>query len=119
MAGHDHDEISEITLRPFNLSDIDDFMEWATDEKVSHFCIWDTYNSREQAMGFIKYLAIPHPWLRVICLGEKAIGSISVTPGSGIGEKKGELGYALNSKYWGKGIATRAVKIVVGTIFRE
>ncbi|XP_057489113.1 uncharacterized protein LOC130775046 [Actinidia eriantha] len=119
MAGHDHDEISEITLRPFDLSDIDDFMEWATDEKVSHFCIWDTYTSREQAMGFIKNLAIPHPWLRVICLGEKAIGSISVTPGSGIGEKKGELGYALNSKYWGKGIATRAVKIVVGTIFRE
>ncbi|GFY85052.1 acyl-CoA N-acyltransferases (NAT) superfamily protein [Actinidia rufa] len=75
MDGHDHDEFSEITLRPFDLSDVDDFME--------------------------------------------AIGSISVTPGSGIGEKRGELGYALTSKYWGKGIVTRAVKIVVGTIFRE
>ncbi|GFS36724.1 acyl-CoA N-acyltransferases (NAT) superfamily protein [Actinidia rufa] len=119
MDGHNHDEFSEITLRPFDLSDVDDFMELATDDKVTHFCTWETYTSREQAIDFIKNQAIPHPWLRAICLGKRAIGSILVTPGSGIGEKRGELGYNLASKYWGKGIATRAVKIVVGTIFRE
>ncbi|KAH0748914.1 hypothetical protein KY290_028146 [Solanum tuberosum] len=32
------DEFTEITLRPIELSDVDDFMEWATDEKVSQFC---------------------------------------------------------------------------------
>ncbi|PSS33856.1 Acyl-CoA N-acyltransferase protein [Actinidia chinensis var. chinensis] len=119
MDGHDHDEFSEITLRPFDLSDVDDFMEWATDDKVTQFCTWDSYTSREQAIDYIKNQAIPHPWLRAICLENRAIGSISVTPGSGIGEKRGELGYALASKYWGKGIVTRAVKIVAGTIFRE
>ncbi|KAH7853828.1 hypothetical protein Vadar_007037 [Vaccinium darrowii] len=43
-------EFSEITLRPFNLSDVDDLMEWTTDEKVSRFCLWDTYSSREQGI---------------------------------------------------------------------
>ena len=82
MDGHDHDEFSKITLKPFDLSYADDFMEWATDDKVSRFCTWDTYTSREQAIDYIKNQAIPHPWLRAICLGKRAIGSISVTPGS-------------------------------------
>ncbi|GFS36725.1 similar to PLANT HOMOLOGOUS TO PARAFIBROMIN [Actinidia rufa] len=119
MDGHDRDEFSEITLRLFDLSDVDDIMEWAIDDKVSQFFTWDTYTSKEQAMDFIKNQAIPHRWLRAISFGERAIGSIYVTPGSEIAAKKGELAYALASKYWGKGIATRAVKIVVGTIFRE
>ncbi|XP_058212170.1 uncharacterized protein LOC131324279 [Rhododendron vialii] len=114
-----HHEFSEITLRPLDLSDIDDFMEWATDDKVSQFCTWDTYTSREQAVDFITNIAIPHPWLRAICLKNRAIGSISVAPGSGIGVGRGEIGYALASKYWGKGIVTRAVKMVVSTLFLE
>lgn len=107
------DEFSEITLRPFDLSDVDDLMEWTTDNKVSRFCIWDTYTSREQGIDFIKNFASPHPWVKAICLKNKAIGSISVAPGSGIGAGRAEIGYALASKYWGKGIVTRAVKIVV------
>ena len=115
-----HDEYSEITLRPFDPSDIEDFMVWATDEKVSHFCTLDIYKSKEQGMYFIQNIAIPHPWYRAICLKGKAIGSISVTPNSGIlATNRALLGYALGSKYWGKGIVTRAVKIVVSTIFRE
>ncbi|KAH7842426.1 hypothetical protein Vadar_005213 [Vaccinium darrowii] len=110
------DEFSEITLRPFDLSDVDDLMEWTTDEKVSRFCIWDTYTSREQGVDFIKNFAIPHPWVRAICLKNKAIGSISVAPGSGIGVGRAEIGYALASKYWGKGIVTRAVKMVVSIV---
>ncbi|KAH7842207.1 hypothetical protein Vadar_002667 [Vaccinium darrowii] len=115
----DHDEFSEITLRPFDLSDVDDLMEWTTDDNVARFCSWDTYTSREQGIDFITNRAIHHPWLRAICLKNKAIGSISVMPGSGIGAGRAEIGYALASKYWGKGIVTRAVKIVVSTIFLE
>ncbi|XAR57256.1 Amino-acid N-acetyltransferase [Bertholletia excelsa] len=116
----DRGEFSEITLRPFDLSDADDLMIWATDDEVTKFCTWDTYVCRDQAVDFIANHAIPHPWLRAICLEGRAIGSIAVTPaGPGIGRGRAELGYALASEYWGKGIVTRAVKMVVSTIFRE
>ncbi|CAL5416133.1 unnamed protein product [Camellia sinensis] len=117
--GDDHDEFSEITLRPFDLSDTDDIMVWATDNKVSQFCTWNTYTSREQAIDFIENIAIPHPWLRAICLKNRAIGSVSVMPSSGIGASRGEIGYALASEYWGRGIVTRAVKMVVSSVFSE
>ncbi|XP_059630141.1 uncharacterized protein LOC132273134 [Cornus florida] len=113
------DEFSEITLRPLDLSDIDDVMVWATDDKVSLFCTWDTYTCREQAMDYVNNIAIPHPWLRAICLENRAIGSISVTPKSGNDRCRVELGYAIASNYWGRGIVTRAVKMVASIIFSE
>ncbi|XP_060188238.1 uncharacterized protein LOC132617285 isoform X1 [Lycium barbarum] len=76
--------IDHITLRPIEISDVDDFMVWATDENVSRFCTWDTYTSKPQAFEFINNIAIPHPWFRVICINNRAIGSISITPHSGI-----------------------------------
>ncbi|CAI9775902.1 unnamed protein product [Fraxinus pennsylvanica] len=112
-------ESMEITLRPIELSDADDFMVWAADDKVTRFCLWDTYTSKEQALNYIKNCAIPHPWLKVICIGNRAIGTISVTPGSGFDRCRAELGYVLSYKYWCKGIVTRAVKMVASTIFNE
>ncbi|KAL2463895.1 Acyl-CoA N-acyltransferase (NAT) superfamily protein [Forsythia ovata] len=112
-------ESLEITLRPIELSDVDDFMVWAADDKVTRFCLWDTYTSKEQALNYIKNCAIPHPWLRVICIENRAIGAITVTPGSGFDRCRGELGYVLSYNYWGKGIVTRAVQMVASTIFKE
>ncbi|KAH6769915.1 hypothetical protein C2S52_014718 [Perilla frutescens var. hirtella] len=113
-------EFPTITLRKISLSDVDDFMAWASDERVARFCIWDTYTSKEQAEDFIKNKAIPHPWLRVICIENRAIGTISVTPFSeDYYGCRAELGYAIAHRYWGRGIVTSAVKMVVSTIFKE
>ncbi|XP_068333853.1 uncharacterized protein [Pyrus communis] len=112
-------DLSKITLRPLDLDDIDDFMVWATDEKVPVFCTWEPYASKEEGLNYIKDVVIPHPWLRAICLDNMPIGSISVTPFSGNDRCRGELGYVLGSKYWGKGIATQAVKLVADAIFKE
>ena len=108
-----------VTLRPLDLSDIDDFMVWAADDKVSRFCSWDTFTSKEAGIDYIKNTVIPHPWFRAICLDNKAIGAISVSANNGGDRCRGELGYVLGSKYWGKGIATKAVKMVASTIFKE
>ncbi|XP_061992454.1 uncharacterized protein LOC133710402 [Rosa rugosa] len=113
------DELSKISLRPLALSDIDDFMVWATDEKVARFCTWEPYTSKEDGIKFIKELVLPHPWFRAICLDNKPIGAISVSSKSGNDRCRGELGYVLGSKYWRKGIATQAVKMVADTIFKE
>ncbi|KAK9287666.1 hypothetical protein L1049_016103 [Liquidambar formosana] len=111
--------VQEISLRPLELTDVDDLMVWATDDKVTRFCTWDSYTSKEDAINYIKNIVVPHPWLRAICLDNRPIGSISVSANSGSTRCRGELGYVVASKYWGKGIATRAVKIVAATIFGE
>lgn len=74
---------SSISLRPIQLSDVDDFMMWASDVRVTRFMTWDPYISREEALRFFNDIAIPHPWFRAICCGGRAVGSISATPGSG------------------------------------
>lgn len=55
----------------------------ATDDRVSHFCVWDTYTSKHKAFQFINDVTIPHPWFRVICMNHRVAGSISITPDSG------------------------------------
>ncbi|XP_038720151.1 uncharacterized N-acetyltransferase p20-like [Tripterygium wilfordii] len=111
--------ISDLSLRPLELSDIDDFMVWATDDKVAHFCTWEPFTSKEDAIKYITKSILPHPWFRAICLGTRPIGYVFVTPNSGSDECRAEIGYGLASKYWGKGIATKAVKMVAKTIFSE
>ncbi|GMH08444.1 hypothetical protein Nepgr_010284 [Nepenthes gracilis] len=119
VQGGGDDDFSEITLRRLDLSDVDDFMVWAADELVTRFCRWDPYTSREQAIDYIKNTVIPHPYFRAICLKNRAIGAISVTSNSEEARCRGELGYVLASRYWRKGIATRAVKLLAASIFSE
>ncbi|KAK2647048.1 hypothetical protein Ddye_022243 [Dipteronia dyeriana] len=111
---------TDISLRPLDLLDIDAFMEWAIDDKVAHFCTWEPYTSKEYGINFIKNIVLPHQWFRAICIDNRPVGYILVTPNSGSGDRcRGELGYVLAFKYWGKGIGTQAVKMVAETIFDE
>ncbi|CAA2998370.1 uncharacterized N-acetyltransferase p20-like [Olea europaea subsp. europaea] len=112
-------DYSDITFRLLDLSDADDFMEWYSDEKVSEFCSWDAFTSKQAAVQYVADTVIPHPWDKAICLKGKPIGLISVTPFFGNDSCRAELGYLLGSKNWGKGIATTAVKMVASTIFLE
>lgn len=70
-------------------------------------------------MDYMTNIVPPHPWQRAICLKNHAIGSISVTPCERNDVCRGQLGYVLASKYWGRGIVTGAVKRVASTIFVE
>ncbi|KAL4273413.1 hypothetical protein GQ457_13G026800 [Hibiscus cannabinus] len=113
------DECPNLSLRPLDVSDIDAFMVWATDAKVARFCTWEPYTNKEDGLSFIKNTVVPHPWFRAICVHDRPIGAISVTSNSGNDKCRGELGYVLASKYWGRGIATKAVGMVAETIFDE
>ncbi|XP_022138172.1 uncharacterized protein LOC111009408 [Momordica charantia] len=109
-----------VTLRPLDLTDIDDFMVWASDEKVARFCSWEPYTDKSDALKFIKDKVLPHPWYRAICVDGRPVGAIMVSPNSAARDRcREELGYVLGSKFWGKGIATVAVKLVAERIFEE
>jgi len=114
-------DLNQITLRPFHLSDLDDLMVWHTDEKVAKF--WgEPYTSKNQGINFIKNMASKYLRCKAICHNDHAIGCIKLSSIS-LDDKRrnicAELGYVLGSKYWGKGIATCAVKQMVKVAFSE
>ncbi|XP_009408784.2 uncharacterized protein LOC103991148 [Musa acuminata AAA Group] len=109
----------EITLRRFDLSDLDDYMVWASDDRVTAFCRWDSYTDKEDLRRYMRETVLPHPWFRAICLGGRPIGALSVDLGVGCDRCKGELGYVLATAHWGRGYATAAVKMAVRSVFQE
>lgn len=110
---------SRISLRPFKLSDLDDFLLWASDDRVTRFLRWATITSREEALAYLEEVAIPHPWRRSICLDDRSIGYISIKPESGDDRCRARIGYALAAEYWGQGMATVALKMAVSKVFDE
>lgn len=110
---------SRISLRPFELSDAEDFLTWASDDKVTKYLRWNTINSKEEALKYIQEVAIPHPWRRSICLDDRSIGYISIKPESGSDKHRAHVGYAIAADYWGQGIVPIALKIAVSCVFKE
>ncbi|KAG5236579.1 hypothetical protein OIU78_004557 [Salix suchowensis] len=110
---------SRISLRPFKLSDVDDFLKWASDDRVTRYLRWSSINSREEALTYLEKVAIHHPWRRSICLDDHSIGYISISPESGDDRCRARLGYALAAEFWGQGIATIALKMAVSSVFKE
>lgn len=108
-----------ITLRKFDLADVDDYMAWASDDRVTAFCRWDSYTDKEALLRYMRDVVVPHPWYRAICLDGRPIGAISVDPGSGCDGCKAELGYVLAAAHWGRGHVTEAVRQAVAAVFRE
>ncbi len=108
-----------VTLKTFTFVDIDDFMEWATDDDVTKYMMWNSYHSRSDAESFFANVVEKHPWFKAICLGKKVIGSITLDKGKGAHSCKAELGFVIARKYWGKGFVTQAIKIVIETGFKD
>lgn len=107
---------SRISLRPFKLSDADDFLKWASDDRVTHYLRWNSITSRQEALKYIQEVAIPHPWRHAICLDKTCIGYVSVKPETGNDRHRARIGYALSAEFWGLGIATIAMKMAVSQV---
>ncbi|KAI5648090.1 hypothetical protein M9H77_34095 [Catharanthus roseus] len=110
---------STVTLRPFRLTDADDLLLWAGDDRVTRTIRWKTLTTIEDALTFIKEVCIPHPWRRTICIDDRSIGFVSVFPGSGEDRCRADIGYALAVEYWGKGITTKAIKMAIPQVFQD
>ena len=109
----------EIKLRPYRTSDVDDFLMYAGNDKVTRFTRWNTFTSKEEALSYINNFCIPHPYCRSICIEDRSIGFVIIIPREGDDKCRAEVGYALAAKYWGQGITTRAVKMAISDGFRE
>ncbi|KAF5739519.1 hypothetical protein HS088_TW12G00725 [Tripterygium wilfordii] len=112
-------DLCSVNLRPFKLMDVDDFVLWAGDDRVTRNLRWKTITSKEEALTFIKDVCIPHPWRRSICYNDHSIGFVSIFPESGDDRYRAYSGYALAADYWGHGIATKAVEAAVSQVFED
>lgn len=110
---------SRISLRPFKLSDVNDFLKWVSDDRVANNVRWDAITSREEALAHLENVAIPHPWHRSICLDDRSIGFIAVWQGSGDDKCRANIGYAIGVEYWGQGIATVVLKMALARVFKD
>ncbi|KAL6638030.1 hypothetical protein ACP70R_025602 [Stipagrostis hirtigluma subsp. patula] len=115
--------MAEVTLRRFELSDVDAMMAWASDPQVAAFCRWDPYESTEPLLAFLRDTVLPHPWFRAICLADgegrrpAVVGAVSLSPT--VERCRWELGYVLARAHWGKGVATAAVRRALAVAFAE
>ncbi|GLJ31453.1 hypothetical protein SUGI_0631270 [Cryptomeria japonica] len=108
-----------VILRKFQESDLDDFMEWATDEEVYRFSMRETFKSREEAEIYIKKKSVERPWWKAICLEGRVVGAINLKRVIGDSSCRAEIGYCLARRWWGKGVAAEAVKLCVSRAFTD
>lgn len=109
---------SRVTLRGFNTDDLAGFLGWATDDEVTKWLMWDSYTSEQDALNYLQDVAIPHPWIKAICVDGEAAGSMQVEPGTGYDACRGVMGYCLARNYWGMGVAIIAGKQMLALVFQ-
>ncbi|RID80017.1 hypothetical protein BRARA_A02715 [Brassica rapa] len=102
-------ESPKIFLRSFNLSDAEDVLKWAGDDDVTRYLRWDSVKIYRRSPTTHRpegYMTISHPWRRSISLLDdgRPIGCVSIRPDSG-------------DEFWGRGIATAAVRMAVDQSF--
>lgn len=99
-----------ISLRPLTSDDIEDFLVWAMDDRVTSHLSWESYRNREDALRFLIDVVEPHLFFMAICLQDRVIGAITLNHSK---PHTAEIGYAIAYDYWGKGYITEAIKEAV------
>ncbi|KAF0910044.1 hypothetical protein E2562_001282 [Oryza meyeriana var. granulata] len=124
-------EAAEVTLREFTEADTEAFFAWASDPRVVRFQRRDAYSHVDEARRYIVDKVLPHPWYRAICVAgaDRPVGSISVKPADDLPLPEPEpgaprccrasVGYRVAHAYWGRGVATRAVRAAAEAVFAE
>ena len=118
-------ETDRLILRQFRLDDAQAmFCNWASDEKVTQYMTWPTYESKETADMILTQWTASYAdpgfyqWAIELKKLGQPIGSISVVAWN----KKvssAHIGYCIGSRWWNQGIMTEALQAVIDYLFDE
>lgn len=106
------------------LSDYRDMYEYACRPEVTRFLLWSEHESPEQSYGYLESIAQSYKngdfydWAVTLTEGGKMIGTCGFTSFD-FEHGRAEVGYVLNPKFWGQGIATEAVSAAIEFAFKE
>lgn len=117
-------ESKRLILRRFKISDAEDmFNSWAKSEKATKYLTWKPYTDANETKKTIeRWLAQPeekgNTWAIVYKDNgaNRLVGSIS-TMNIFLNIKQLEVGYVISPDYWGKGLMTEALSLVISHIF--
>ena len=111
-----------LKLRALCRADAEDVYEYASDPRVSEYLLWNPHESLEQSRAYLMLIEKKYKRYQYYDWGieyqGKIIGTCGFTSFS-VENNSAEIGYVINSAYWGRGIAVEAVKRVIEFGFDE
>ena len=117
-------ETERIVLRPWCESDAEALFRYASDPDVGPRAGWPPHKSVEESLEIIRTVFNTDTmWAVVWKETGEAIGCAGYLPAShsnlAIAETECEVGYWIARPYWGKGICTEALRLVIDYCFGE
>ena len=117
-------ETERILLRPWQDSDAETLFKYASDPEVGPRAGWPPHKSVEESLEIIRTVFNAEGmWAVIWKESGEAIGCVGYLPASAsnlkIAEDHAEVGYWIARPYWGKGICTEALLMVIDYCFNE
>jgi ribosomal-protein-alanine N-acetyltransferase len=117
-------ETERLVLRKLRMEDAEDMFEYGRDPEIAFRGLWPPLQSLEESLadladtleGYSRGSEIS--WAMEHKAEGKMIGRIGLGPYSRM-NNRAEIGYAMNRSYWGQGLATEAVRGVLGFAFGQ
>jgi len=111
----------DFNLRPWNKRDVESLIKYGNNPHITRFMSdgFSTLFTVEKATAFIELANSGNDKLyRTIEINGEASGGIGVMIQTDIYRKNAELGYWLAEPYWGNGIISRAIPLIVEKAFQ-
>ena len=118
-------ETERLILRSWEITDLDNFFEYASVNGVGEKAGWEHHKSKDESLEILKmFIDEKKVFAIVLKKNQKVIGSIGIEECRQDLDKNlenllgKELGYVLSKDYWNKGIMTEAVSKVIEYCFK-
>ena len=117
-------ETERLILRDWQMSDLEDFYEYAKVDGVGEMAGWPHHKSIEESKAILQsFIASGDVYALVLKSQNKVIGSLglhnkTMDPGYKANMQR-EIGYVLSKTYWGMGLMPEAVAAVIRHAFEE
>lgn len=108
------------TLRPWKISDLESLVKYANNINIAKFMTnkFPHPYTKKDGIAFIEFANSSDPVnIFAIESNGEAIGGIGIHPQSDIYEKNAEIGYWLAQSFWGNGIITKAIGMMLDFAF--
>ncbi|PQP83736.1 GNAT family N-acetyltransferase [Paenibacillus sp. PCH8] len=117
-------ETKRLKLRRLTLDDLDDYYAFASDPRVSQQSLWNCHETAEDSVQYIQRALDNYEQKRVYLWAFVLKETGSLIGRGGIFHlnefmQSAELGYAIASTHWGKGLASEAMQPIVNYCFQE
>ena len=111
-------ETERLVLRRMSRSDAEDMYEYASDPAVTRFLTWDVHPNARFSANYLSFLQSKYrsgeffDWAVTLRSSGKMIGTCGFSHFN-FPAYSAEIGYVLNPRYWGRGIASEAAARVI------